>query len=149
MRDLGQQKLALNSPGDVPGLKPLTEAGSGQLQDKHKQRLAEIIAALNDLFEGELTDGDLVAFFDGVRTKMLESGKLRDQAAANSKEQFANSPSLNDEQMSAIMDLMAAHHSMSKQALNSESLRARMLATLLGPGALWEALRGAGDGAPS
>ena len=42
------------------------------------------------------------------------------------------------------MDARAAHQSMSKQALNSESIRARILATLLGPGALWEALRAQG-----
>ncbi len=48
--------------------------------------------------------------------------------------------------MNAIMDAMAAHQVMSRQALNSESIRARMLATLLGPGELWEALR-AGNGA--
>jgi len=30
---------------------------------------------------------------------------------------------------------------MSRQALNSDSIRARILATLLGPGGLWEALR--------
>ncbi len=53
--------------------------------------------------------------------------------------------------MNAIMDAMAAHQTMSKQALNSEIIRARMLATLLGPGELWEQLRGQGvdGGRPS
>ena len=40
------------------------------------------------------------------------------------------------------MDAMAAHTPMSKQALNSDDIRARMLATLIGPGQLWETLRG-------
>ena len=143
MRELGQQKLNLGGAGDTPPLQPVTDVGSGQVQDKHKQRLAEIIAAINDLFEGELTPGDQVSFFEAVRTKMMEAPVLQAQAAANPKSQFTNSPSLNEELMNAIMDTMAAHQSMSKQALNSDSLRARLLVTLLGPGRLWEGLRGA------
>ena len=67
---------------------------------------------------------------------------------ANTKEQFVNSPSLGDELMNAIMDAMAAHQTMSKQALNAEIIRARMLSVLLGPGALWEGLRDGGGSAP-
>ena len=55
-----------------------------------------------------------------------------------------NSPSLTNELMNAIIDAMAAHQSMSKQALNSESIRARILSVLLGPGELWEGLRSGG-----
>ena len=44
---------------------------------------------------------------------------------------------LNDELMNAIMDAMTAQLSMSRQALNSEALRARMLATILDPGKFW------------
>ncbi len=143
MRDLGQQKLNLGGGQPAEALRPVTETGSGQVQDKHKLRLQEIIAAINDLFEGEITEGDAVAYVDGViKTKMLESDLLRSQAAANTKEQFMNSPNLGEELMNAIMDAMAAHQVMSKQALNSEAIRARMLTTLLGPGELWEALRG-------
>jgi type I restriction enzyme, R subunit len=36
---------------------------------------------------------------------------------------------------------MEAHGSMSRQALNSESIQAGLLAVLLGPGGLWEGLR--------
>ncbi|MDB5370659.1 MAG: type restriction endonuclease subunit, partial [Roseomonas sp.] len=83
---------------------------------KHKQRLQEIILALNDLFEGEITDGDAVAYVDTVfKEKMLESDLLRSQAIANTKEQFGNSPNLGDELMNAIMDAMAAHQAMSRQ----------------------------------
>jgi type I restriction enzyme, R subunit len=39
------------------------------------------------------------------------------------------------------MDAMSAHESMSKQALGSERVQAGILSTLLGPGALWQALR--------
>ncbi len=141
MRELGQQKLNLNGAGETPALQPVTEVGSGQVQDKHKQLLAEIVAAINDLFEGDLTSGDVISFFDAVKTKMKEAPILVAQALANPKAQFMNSPSLNEELMNAIMDAMVAHQSMSKQALNSDSLRARLLVALLGPGELWEGLR--------
>jgi type I restriction enzyme R subunit len=111
------------------------------LQDRQKQRLAEIIRALNDMFEGELTDGDRVAFAESVRSKLMESLTLRAQAAANTQEQFANSPNLRDELLNAIIATMEAHGSMSKQALNSDAIQAGLLAVLLGPGGLWEALR--------
>jgi type I restriction enzyme R subunit len=82
MRDLGQQKLNLGGGDPVAGLKPPTDVGSGQVQDRQKQRLAEIIRALNDLFEGDLTDGDRVAFAESVRSKLMESATLRAQATA-------------------------------------------------------------------
>jgi type I restriction enzyme, R subunit len=145
MRDLGQQKLNLNGGGDTPPLQPVTEAGSGQVQDKHKLRLAAMIAAINDLFEGELTEGDAVSFVETLKAKMMEAPVLRAQAAANAKEQFGNSPNLQDELMKSIIDAMAAHESMSRQALNSETVRARLLTVLLGPGELWEGLRGRED----
>ena len=141
MRDLGQQKLNLDSDQPAEPLTPVTETGSGKVQDKHKLRLAAIIASINDLFEGDLTEGDKVSFFTAVEAKLLESDTLRAQAVANTREQFMNSPNLNDELMNAIMDAMTAHQSMSRQALNSEALRARMLATILGPGELWGGLR--------
>ena len=142
MRDLGQQRLNLSGAGDTPALRPVTEIGSGQAQEKHKLQLAAIIAAINDLFEGEVTEGDAVAYVDSVlKTKLLELQLLRSQAAANTKEQFMNSPNLNDELMNAIMDAMGAHQTMSRQALNSDAIRTRILTVLLGPGELWEALR--------
>lgn len=72
---------------------------------------------------------------------------LRNQAAANTKEQFVHSPALPDELMNAIMDTMAVHQSMSRQALNSDAIRAAMLATMLAQGGLWEAFRQRSDAA--
>ena len=79
-------------------------------------------------------------FQGGSRGGILS--RLGTQAAANPKEQFGNSPDLQDELMKSIIDAMAAQESMSKQALNSETVRARLLTVLLGPGELWEDLRG-------
>ena len=143
MRDLGQQKLNLDGGEAAEPLRPVTDAGSGEVQDKHKVRLAEIIAAINDLFQGDVTEGDAVSFVETIRTKLMEAPVLRAQATANDKPQFMNSPNLQEELIKSIIDAMGAHQSMSKEALNSETIRARLLTVLLGPGELWEGLRAA------
>nr|WP_297505546.1 hypothetical protein [Ferrovum sp.] len=59
-------------------------------------------------------------------------------------QQFSDSPDLAKEIMNAIMDALAAHGTMSKQALNSERVRDGLKDVLLGPAQLYEALRGRG-----
>jgi type I restriction enzyme, R subunit len=86
-----------------------------------------------------------------IKGKLLESEVLAEQAANNSKEQFANSPDLNSELMNAIIDAFAAHTTMSTQALDSQRVRDGLKDILLGPAMLYEALRGrgaAGQAAP-
>jgi type I restriction enzyme, R subunit len=82
--------LALGGEGEK--LQPITEAGSGEIQEKQKALLAEIIAKVNDLFQGDVTDGDRLIYVNNViKGKLLESEKLAEQAANNTKEQFSNS----------------------------------------------------------
>jgi type I restriction enzyme R subunit len=128
---------------DTPKLAPITEAGSGSLQEKEKARLNEIIEKVNDLFGNDTTDGDQLVYVNNViRGKLLESKELMTQAANNTKAQFANSPTLIDEITNAVMDALSAHNSMSKQALGSQRVRDGLKDILLGPGQLYEALRG-------
>ena len=107
--------------------------------------MSEIVAKVNDLFEGELTDDDKLVYVNNVlKGKLLESDVLVQQAMNNSKGQFANSPNLTSEIMNAIMDALAAHGTMSRQALDSEKVRAGLKDILLGPAQLYEALRDKG-----
>ncbi len=64
------------------------------------------------------------------------------------QQQFANSPDLSNELMNAIMDALAAHSTMSKQALESEKVRSGLRDILLGPAQLYEALRERSEGHP-
>lgn len=146
LKDQGQRDL-LYPTGEAPKLTGVAEAGSGGIHEKEKALLDEIIARVNDLFEGDLTDDDkLVYVNDVIKGKLLESEELATQARNNTKAQFANSPTLRDEMMNAIMDALAAHQAMSKQALDSQRVRDDMKDVLLGPGQLYEALRDRGDG---
>jgi type I restriction enzyme, R subunit len=142
LKDKGRQALVLQG-GKYPTLDPLTEAGGGEVREKEKAYLADIIERVNDLFEGQLTDDDRLVYVNNViKGKLLESDVLAEQAANNSKEQFANSPDLNSELMNAIIDAFAAHTTMSKQALDSQRVRDGLKDILLGPARLYEALRG-------
>lgn len=72
-----------------------------------KIALSELIARVNNLFEGDLTPGDkLVYVNDVIRGKLMESEKLIEQAMNNTKEQFANSPDLTHELINAVMDAL-------------------------------------------
>ncbi|AAK22608.1 type I restriction endonuclease subunit R [Caulobacter vibrioides] len=55
LKTKGQQDL-LYGTGEAPKLSGMAEVGSGGLHEKEKARLDEIIAKLNDLFEGEITE---------------------------------------------------------------------------------------------
>jgi type I restriction enzyme R subunit len=141
LKNLGKRHFELGD-GEAPKIAPVTEAGSRAVQDKQKALLAEIIARVNDLFQGELTDGDrLVYVNDVIKGKLLESDALVTQAANNTKAQFANSPTLDDELMTAIIDALEANQTMSRQALDSPKVRAGLKSILLGPAQLYEALR--------
>jgi type I restriction enzyme R subunit len=140
LRHKGQTKLNLSQGESVQlaGLAP----GGGTVQDKDKALLSEIIAKLNDLFIGDLTEEDKVTYVRAViRGKLLESTTLQQQASANSKEQFGSSPDLGTALMDAIISALDAHQSMSSQALGSESIRAGMKEILLNQTGLYEELR--------
>jgi type I restriction enzyme, R subunit len=148
LKGQGKQALRLGD-GEALKLAPLSDTGTGAVQDKEKARLAEIIEKVNGLFEGELTDDDqLVYVNDVIKKKMLESDELVTQATNNTKAQFAASPTLSSELMNAIMDALAAHTTMSKQALESERVRDGLKDVLLGPAQLYEALRERGEATP-
>lgn len=137
----GKQAMPLNE-GETPKLAPITEAGSGSVQEKTKVYMAELIEKLNDLFGAETTEQDQLVYVNHViRGKMLESETLRQQAANNTKEQFATSPDLDKELENAIVEALDAHTSMSTKALNSEAVRRGLKNILLNHADLWELLR--------
>lgn len=141
LRNRGKRDLALGE-GEGAHLKPLTETGSAEVREDQKALLAEIISKVNDLFEGELTDDDKLIYVNNViKGKLLESEVLAEQAANNTKEQFAASPDLAKELLNAIMDALSAHTTMSKQALESEQIRHGLRDILLDQAGLYEALR--------
>ncbi len=149
LKHKGQQTLDLKQ-GEAQKLPAMTETGSGTLHDKEKAFLDEIIQKVNGLFEGELSDNDQLVYVNGVlKGKLLENETLVQQAANNTKEQFANSPDLSQAILHAIMDALDAHTAMSSQALNSQRIQDGLKDTLLGPAQLYEALRSRSQPTPA
>ena len=66
---------------DVPPLPPIIDVGSGQVRDKEKARLNEIISRVNELFEGDMTDQDKLIYVNDVLVgKLLENKVLIQQS---------------------------------------------------------------------
>lgn len=140
LTDRGSRTLPLDGMGEK--LQAIYEAGSGTVQEKERALLEEIIAKVNDLFQGEVSDDDQLIYVNNVlKGKLLQSDTLVEQASSNSKEQFANSPDLATAIIDAVIDAMDAHHTMSQQALGSKRVQDGLRDVLLGPGRLYEALR--------
>jgi type I restriction enzyme, R subunit len=140
LTDKGKRTLALG--GEAEPLKPITDPGTGSVHEKEKAFLAQIIARVNELFQGDTSDNDRLVYVNNViKGKLLESDTLAEQAANNTKEQFSNSPDLRRAIEDAIIDAWEAHRSMSQQALDSRHVQAGLKDLLLGPGRLYELLR--------
>jgi type I restriction enzyme, R subunit len=137
----GKRALPLGD-GETPKLEPITESGSGGVQEKERVYMAELIEKLNELFGIDTTDHDQLVYVNQVlRGKMLESETLVQQAVNNTKEQFATSPDIDNALMNAIVEALDAHNSMSTRALNSPQVRRGLKDVLLNHSRLWEALR--------
>ena len=133
---LGSKTLPLS--GGNP-LKP-TLPGGGQVQDRNKASIDAILRKVNDLFVGDISDNDkLVYVNDVIKGRLLDCELLIEQAVNNTKEQFANSPDLDQQIMDAVMDALSSFSSMSRQALESAKIRLELKEILMGPAGLYEA----------
>jgi type I restriction enzyme R subunit len=141
----GKQPMTLDG-GDNPQIDPLSGTGSGVLREKQAIYMRELIEKLNELFGSDLTDQDKLSYVNGTLLgKLTESRTLRQQAANNTKEQFANSPNLRTELKNAIIASHDAHLTMSARALNSPQVLHGLLEILLDHSRLWERLRNPTD----
>lgn len=114
----GTQTLNLND-GSSETLKVPNALGSGGVYDPDKATLEQIIATMNSLFEGQLSDADLISYVHHIRDKMLENTVLAQQASHNSKAQFA----LGDFQrimMETIINAFDSYQEMTQQVLKNE-----------------------------
>jgi type I restriction enzyme, R subunit len=141
LKSLGARAQPL-SAGDSTLLDPITEAGSGQVQEPQKAYMRELIAKLNEVFGTETSEQDQLRYVNGtILGKVLESVTLQQQAANNTKEQFNNSPDLNREVTNTVISSMDAHTIMSTQALNSPIVLRGIIDVLLNHSDLYESLR--------
>jgi type I restriction enzyme R subunit len=128
LQKIGEQKLDLAS-GDVIKLKPVSEAGTGAADEDEKKQLAEIVGVMNDLFSGNLTEGDMVGYVTTITEKLMEHEALAEQARNNSEQQFALG-SFKDIMTDAIIDSQDGHNSIADQLLRDERVFTAMMEML-------------------
>ncbi len=114
---------------DNKPLKPVSKAGTGKPKYNNKIILEELIAEINDLFAGDLSENDKIDFTTSVVNKVLENNNLRKQAKNNSKENFKHgdySTALQD----AIITSIEKQGDVASQVL-SDKHKMTMLSNLL------------------
>ena len=126
-----------------PSCRRSTRRAPARCSEKEKALLAEIIAKVNDLFEGDLTDDDRLVYVNNVlKGKLLESETL--VAAGSQQHQGAVRQLARPVKPSSCTPSwmrLRRTSTMSTQALNSERVREGLKDVLLGPAQLYEALR--------
>ncbi len=98
------------------------EGGGAVAKDPEKELLSQIIGHMNALFEGELTDDDMLNYARTIKDKVMENSKVVEQVTNNSKEQammggFAEA--IND----AVIESLDAHQSLATQVLSEDRVR--------------------------
>ena len=89
----GDHSLDLDS-GEAVKLTPMT-VGGGASRDPRLARLAEILARINELFADEdFSTSGIESWVQGVVTVLGENPQIQRQAAANTRQQFTESPDL-------------------------------------------------------
>ncbi len=123
IRNKGQIQLEL-SPDVVAELPPAYgELGSGEAWEPERVKLLELIEKLNSLFEGELSDSDLVNYAYGVRDKLMENETLKHQALNNRKDQFEASDDLHDAIITAVEEQNEINSDLASQVMRDEKVR--------------------------
>ena len=122
LQDLGQRAVKLEEAQEEYKLTPLGEVGSASPHDPEMAPLAEIIGQMNELFAGDLSDADLLSLARHVTGKLLENETLAEQAANNTKEQFAmgDYPKVFVE---TVVDALESYQSMVEQVLAKDATR--------------------------
>jgi type I restriction enzyme R subunit len=98
------------------------EGGGAVAKDPQKELLSQIIGHMNALFEGELTDDDMLNYARTIKDKVLENSKVVGQVTNNTKEQamlggFADA--IND----AVIESLDAHQNLATQVLGQDRIR--------------------------
>ena len=98
------------------------EGGGAVAKDPEKELLSQIIGHMNALFEGELTDDDMLNYARTIKDKVMENSKVVEQVTNNTKEQammggFAEA--IND----AVIESLDAHQNLATQVLSEDRIR--------------------------
>jgi type I restriction enzyme R subunit len=118
-----QKKQNISLAGDEVELGAIDGAGSAVARDPEKELLSAILSHMNALFEGDLTDDDMINYANTIKDKMSEDAQLIEQVRNNNKEQAmigGFTEKLND----AVIDSLGVHQDLATQVLGQDRIRA-------------------------
>ncbi|CAA6822219.1 MAG: Type I restriction-modification system, restriction subunit R (EC [uncultured Sulfurovum sp.] len=117
-----QKKQDISLAGDEVELGAIDAAGSALAKDPQKELLSAILTHMNALFEGELTDEDMINYANTIKDKVLEDERVIEQVSNNTKEQ-AMMGGFAEAINSAVIDSLEVHQDLATQVLGKERIR--------------------------
>ncbi len=115
-----EHQLRLSEAAGEYGLDPSTGLGSGQPHDPKKQRLSEIIEALNDIFGAEVSNEDQLQFLAGIASRISRQEDVMAQVNTHSVEQVMHGL-FPRRVVDTVLDAMTDHEKLSLEVLGNET----------------------------
>lgn len=113
-----EKRLRLEVTEGSP-LKPVSDVGSGKPHDREKQRLAEIIDRLNDLYGAEVSDDDKLYFANGIADRIERDEAVMAQIRNHSEDQVMHGL-FPKKVTDAVLDALSDHEKLSMPLLENE-----------------------------
>ena len=114
-----EKRLRLEEAEGDYGLTPVSEVGSGKPFDPEKQRLAEIIDRLNDLYGAEVSDDDKLHFANGIADRIERDEAVMAQVRNHSEDQVMHGL-FPKKVTDAVLDALSDHEKLSMPLLEDE-----------------------------
>ena len=114
-----EKRLQLEEADGDYGLKPVSDVGSGKPFDPEKQRLAEIIDRLNDLYGAEVSDDDKLHFANGIADRIERNEAVMAQIRNHSEDQVMHGL-FPKKVTDAVLDALSDHEKLSMPLLEDE-----------------------------
>ena len=113
-----QQLRLADKVGDY-ALKPGSAIGTGKAHDPEKQRLSEIIQALNDLFDAEVSDDDQVQFLNTIAQRISRQNDVMAQINNHASDQVMHGL-FPKRVIDTVLDAMTDYEKLSLEVLDNE-----------------------------
>ena len=114
-----EQQLRLSENQGEYALQPGNDIGSGKAHDPEKQRLSEVIQALNDLFGAEVSDEDQVQFLNAIAQRISRQDDVMAQVKNHRAEQVMHG--LFPQRVTdTVLDAMTDNEKLSLEVLDNE-----------------------------
>lgn len=120
LQKVAEQQLDLEK-AEVVKLPGIGEAGTGSAPEDEKKALREIVAKMNDLFSGHITESDFIGSVTAWAGHLQQNEKLAAQARNNSVEQFEMGD-FKDTFTDIIIEAQDAHNQIAEQLLKDERI---------------------------